>query len=168
MTICFNIFLVTLRRPPVAFAAPQAVGAPAAEWNSAAGGAKISGNYFRCRIYQLFNALKKNSVVFCAAGPALTRGAGAPCLVSRATKPLAAFATLGRLRSSSPAPAALRSAYARAWSLRLPIANSTHPRLVSPPAPQAHPAALCFAVGLVPLASEPSGFLGGSGNLRLP
>ena len=51
--------------------------------------------------------------------------------------------------------AALRSAYARAWSLHLPIANFTRPRLVSPPAPQALPAPLCFASGLAPCASEP-------------
>jgi len=98
-------------------------------------------------------------IFFAPPGPRLWRGAGAPCLAARATKPFGAFAALRRRRSSSPAPGTC--------GFRGP---RPRPRLVSPRsfASPSGSALLCrwscFA------ASEPFGFLGSSGShlRRLP
>jgi len=91
--------------------------------------------------------------------PRLRRGAGAPWLAARATKPFAAFATLGRLRSSPPAPGTC--------GFRGP---RPRPRLVSLRSFASRQAFAALRPWSCSAASEPFGFLGGCGShlRRLP
>ncbi len=71
------------------FTAPQAVRAPAAEWNSAAGGAKLDGRYFDAGFGGCFWAGPQKFDIFCAARPAPSARAGALCLVPLLREPAA-------------------------------------------------------------------------------
>ncbi len=85
----------------------------------------LAANAFDGVIYRSFNVLTRKFLpFFCAAGPALTRGAGAPCLVPRLREP---FGLASRLRE--PAASCIRSG---GVSLRMPRQPYGLPRASEP------------------------------------